>query len=74
MLIFVYSVIPSAPKVSATDTRGFDVCFSALLLLKDYPREAAVQEDPSLLLEGSRRPKGKTHRCTATAPFCKKTD
>ncbi|KAF1497080.1 TALPID3 protein, partial [Eudyptula minor novaehollandiae] len=50
-------VIPSAPKVSATDTRGFDVCFSALLLLKDYPREAAVQEDPSLLLEGSRRPK-----------------
>ncbi|KAF1510671.1 TALPID3 protein, partial [Eudyptula albosignata] len=50
-------VIPSAPKVSATDTRGFDVCFSALLLLKDYPREAAVQEDPSLLLEDSRRPK-----------------
>ncbi|KAF1419622.1 TALPID3 protein, partial [Spheniscus mendiculus] len=50
-------VIPSAPKVLATDTRGFDVCFSAPLLLKDYPREAAVQEDPSLLLEDSRRPK-----------------
>ncbi|KAF1572224.1 UNVERIFIED_CONTAM: TALPID3 protein, partial [Eudyptes pachyrhynchus] len=50
-------VIPSAPKVLATDTRGFDVCFSALLLLKDYPREAAVQGDPSLLLEDSRRPK-----------------
>ncbi|KAF1670452.1 TALD3 protein, partial [Pygoscelis papua] len=49
-------VIPSAPKVLATDTRGFDVCFSALLPLKDYPREAAVQ-DPSLLLEDSRRPK-----------------
>ncbi|KFW72253.1 TALPID3 protein, partial [Pygoscelis adeliae] len=27
------------------------------LPLKDYPREAAVQEDPSLLLEDSRRPK-----------------
>lgn len=61
MLTFVYSAIPFASKILDMDTRGFDVFFSALLVLKDYPREAAVQEDPSLLLEDSRRPKGKTH-------------
>ena len=65
----MYPGIPSASKILATDTRGFDVCFSAPLVPKDYAREAAVQEDHSLLLEDSRRPKGKTHRCTATAPF-----
>ena len=61
MLTFVYSAIQSASKILATDTGGFDVCLSALLVLKDYPREAAAQEDSSLLLEDSRRPKGKTH-------------
>lgn len=50
--------------------------FSALLL-KDYPGEAAAQDDPSLLLEDSRGPEGKTHQSTAATPlffFPKKTD
>lgn len=61
MLPFVYSAIPSLSKVLATDTRDFDIHFSALLVLKDYPREAAVPEDPSLLLVDNRNPEGKTH-------------
>ena len=61
MLSFVYSAIISASKILAADTRGFDVCFSSLPVVKDDPREAAVQEDPSLLLEDSGIPKGKIH-------------
>lgn len=68
-LILRYSEIPSACKILATVTTGFDVCFSALLVLKGYPKEAAVQENRSVLLEDSRSPKGKTSCCTETALF-----
>lgn len=57
--------MPCASEILATNTRGFAICFSALLFLKDYPGEAVVQEDPSRLLEDSRRPKG--NQCTAAA-------
>lgn len=68
-LILRYSEIPSACKILATVTTGFDVCFSALLVLKGYSKEAAVQENRSVLLEDSRSPKGKTSCYTETALF-----
>lgn len=68
MLTFVHSAIPSACNILATDSRSFDLCFLTPVL-KDYPREAAAQENPSLLAEDSRRPKGKIHWCACTAPF-----
>uniref|UniRef100_A0A8B9D4B9 KIAA0586 n=1 Tax=Anser cygnoides TaxID=8845 RepID=A0A8B9D4B9_ANSCY len=57
LLILTYSTIPPACKILATVTTGFDVCFSALFALKDYPKEAAVQENRSVLPEDSRSPK-----------------